>query len=66
MVEIADGLDETFDSEADEDAVNLLVQNIMPPFLDGRMVFTKQAAPVVPVSFEHSFWRLFSFRRSAT
>lgn len=34
------------DSEA---RVHLLVHNIVPPFLDGRIVFTKQFEPVVPV-----------------
>ena len=29
--------------------VHLLVHNIVPPFLDGRIVFTKQPEPVVPV-----------------
>ena len=26
----------------------MLVTNIVPPFLDGRIVFTKQHEPVVP------------------
>ena len=41
-----------FDEELEEDAgakVHLLVQNIVPPFLDGRIVFTKQPEPVVPI-----------------
>ena len=29
--------------------VHLIVHNIVPPFLDGRIVFTKQPEPVVPV-----------------
>ena len=29
--------------------VHLLVHNIMAPFLDGRIVYTKQAEPVIPV-----------------
>lgn len=29
--------------------VHLLVHNIVPPFLDGRIVFTKQPEPVIPV-----------------
>lgn len=36
----------------DEDGaakIHLLVHNIMAPFLDGRIVFTKQPEPVVPV-----------------
>lgn len=30
--------------------MHLLVHNIVPPFLDGRIVFTKQPEPVIPVS----------------
>uniref|UniRef100_A0A915K2P7 Uncharacterized protein n=1 Tax=Romanomermis culicivorax TaxID=13658 RepID=A0A915K2P7_ROMCU len=41
-------IDTDFDDEA-EDRVNLLVYNIVPPFLDGRIVFTKQPEPIVPV-----------------
>ena len=40
--------DEEFDEE-NEARVHLLVHNIVPPFLDGRMVFTKQPEPVVPI-----------------
>lgn len=40
--------DEDFDDE-NEAKVHLLVHNIVPPFLDGRIVFTKQPEPVVPV-----------------
>ena len=40
--------DEDFD-ESDEAKVHLLVHNIVPPFLDGRIVFTKQPEPVVPI-----------------
>ena len=29
--------------------VHLLVTNIIPPFLDGRIVFTKQHEPVIPI-----------------
>lgn len=54
--------DEDFDEEA-EDRVNLLVHNIVPPFLDGRIVFTKQPEPVVPMKDPTSdmavgFWPL--------
>lgn len=41
-----------YDEDFEEDnvaRVHLLVKNIAPPFLDGRIVFTKQAQPVVPV-----------------
>ncbi|UYV65977.1 DHX38 [Cordylochernes scorpioides] len=40
--------DEDFE-EDNEARVHLLVQNIVPPFLDGRIVFTKQPEPVLPV-----------------
>ena len=43
-------LDVDDDFEEDQEArVHLLVHNIVPPFLDGRIVFTKQPEPVVPV-----------------
>lgn len=41
-------LDQDYDEES-EARVHLLVHNIVPPFLDGRIVFTKQPEPVVPV-----------------
>lgn len=50
VVQLADDLDENFDSEIDANAVTLLVHNIVPPFLDGRIVFTKQSQPIIPVS----------------
>ncbi|NXX10586.1 PRP16 helicase, partial [Podargus strigoides] len=38
------------DFEEDNSAkVHLLVHNLVPPFLDGRIVFTKQPEPVIPV-----------------
>ncbi|XP_010549285.1 PREDICTED: pre-mRNA-splicing factor ATP-dependent RNA helicase DEAH7 isoform X2 [Tarenaya hassleriana] len=37
-----------FDNE-DERKVLLLVHDTKPPFLDGRVVFTKQAEPVMPI-----------------
>ncbi|TRY79169.1 hypothetical protein TCAL_09988 [Tigriopus californicus] len=40
--------DEDFD-EISEAKVHLLVHNIIPPFLDGRIVFTKQQEPVIPI-----------------
>ncbi|XP_052872660.1 pre-mRNA-splicing factor ATP-dependent RNA helicase PRP16 [Anopheles cruzii] len=39
---------EDFDEEALE-RVHLLVHHTVPPFLDGRIVFTKQPEPVIPV-----------------
>lgn len=41
-------LDEDFE-EINEAKVHLLVHNIIPPFLDGRIIFTKQFEPVIPV-----------------
>ena len=41
-------VDEDFPEEQ-EGKVHLLVHNIVPPFLDGRIVFTKQYEPVVPI-----------------
>jgi pre-mRNA-splicing factor ATP-dependent RNA helicase DHX38/PRP16 len=41
-------LDEDFEEESTA-RVHLLVHNIVPPFLDGRIVFTKQPEPVIPV-----------------
>lgn len=41
-------VDEDFEEE-NEAKVHLLVHNIVPPFLDGRIVFTKQPEPVVPL-----------------
>lgn len=58
VVQIADDLDEIFDSETDENAATLLVHNIVPPFLDGRIVFTKQAQPVIPVSLRRFYYRV--------
>lgn len=41
-------LDEDADSE-EVAHVAILVQNILPPFLDGRITFTKQFEPVIPL-----------------
>lgn len=41
-------VDEDFEEDS-EAKVHLLVHNIVPPFLDGRIVFTKQPEPVIPV-----------------
>ena len=40
--------DEDFEEDS-EAKVHLLVHNIVPPFLDGRIVFTKQPEPVIPI-----------------
>ncbi len=43
-------VDPDADFEDDSEAkVQLLVHNVSPPFLDGRVSFTKQLAPVLPV-----------------
>ncbi|XGW13565.1 hypothetical protein V3C99_000129 [Haemonchus contortus] len=49
VVALTDELSTLFDDETDENRVNLLVHNIVPPFLDGRIVFTRQSKPVIPV-----------------
>ncbi|XP_074645690.1 pre-mRNA-splicing factor ATP-dependent RNA helicase PRP16-like [Tubulanus polymorphus] len=41
-------VDEDFEEES-EKRIHLLVHNIVPPFLDGRIVFTKQPEPIVPI-----------------
>ena len=40
--------DEDYD-ESSEAKIHLLVQNVVPPFLDGRLVFSRQPEPVLPV-----------------
>ena len=40
--------DEDFEEE-NSARVHLLVHNMVPPFLDGRIVFTKQPEPVIPI-----------------
>lgn len=57
-------LDEDFDEEG-EARVHLLVHNIVPPFLDGRIVFTKQPEPVIPVKDPTSDMALVSRKGSA-
>ena len=49
------GGEDDFDDEENEARVHLLVRNIVPPFLDGRIVFTKQPEPVVPVKVRSKF-----------
>ncbi|VDN52282.1 unnamed protein product [Dracunculus medinensis] len=44
-----DDQNEFLDDDKDENRVTLLVQNVVPPFLDGRFIFTKQSKPVIPV-----------------
>lgn len=45
--------------------VHLMVHNIVPPFLDGRIVFTKQPEPVVPVKDSTSDMAILSKKGSA-
>ena len=49
VVERTEDVELEFQEEEGESRVNLLVHNIVPPFLDGRILFTKQPEPVVPV-----------------
>lgn len=57
------------DDDDDEDAnvgrVHLMVHNIVPPFLDGRIVFTKQPEPVVPVRDPTSDFAILARKGSA-
>lgn len=47
---VVSSLDHDNDPDDEGEArVHLLVHNVVPPFLDGRIVFTKQPEPVVPV-----------------
>lgn len=47
---VVSSLDHDDDPDDEGEArVHLLVHNVVPPFLDGRIVFTKQPEPVVPV-----------------
>ncbi|CAI9106588.1 OLC1v1005778C1 [Oldenlandia corymbosa var. corymbosa] len=53
-----------FDDE-DERKVILLVHDTKPPFLDGRIVFTKQAEPVMPIKDPTSDMAIISRKGSA-
>ncbi|GAB0086524.1 pre-mRNA-splicing factor ATP-dependent RNA helicase PRP16 [Sergentomyia squamirostris] len=55
---------EDYDEEAIE-RVHLLVHHIVPPFLDGRIVFTKQPEPVIPVKDPTSDMALIARKGSA-
>ncbi|RWS29821.1 pre-mRNA-splicing factor ATP-dependent RNA helicase PRP16-like protein [Leptotrombidium deliense] len=56
-----------FDESDDiaEGRVHLMVHNIVPPFLDGRIVFTKQQEPVIPVKDATSDMAILSKKGSA-
>ncbi|XP_078435435.1 RNA helicase family protein [Wolffia australiana] len=51
--------------EEDERKVILLVHDTKPPFLDGRVVFTKQAEPVMPIKDPTSDMAIISRKGSA-
>ena len=53
-------VDEDFEDEQVA-RVHLLVHNIVPPFLDGRIVFTKQPEPVVPIKVSATYGLSTSF-----
>ncbi|XVF79552.1 hypothetical protein PTKIN_Ptkin14bG0232400 [Pterospermum kingtungense] len=53
-----------FDDE-DERKVILLVHDTKPPFLDGRIVFTKQAEPIMPIKDPTSDMAIISRKGSA-
>nr|XP_039250693.1 pre-mRNA-splicing factor ATP-dependent RNA helicase PRP16-like [Styela clava] len=58
-----------YDEDFEEDnaaRVHLLVHNIVPPFLDGRIVFTKQFEPVIPVKDVTSDMAIVSRKGSLT
>lgn len=57
-------VDEDFE-EDNEARVHVLVHNIVPPFLDGRIVFTKQPEPVMPVKDATSDMAIVSRKGSA-
>lgn len=57
-------VDEDFEEE-NEARVHVLVHNIVPPFLDGRIVFTKQPEPVLPVKDPTSDMAIVSRKGSA-
>lgn len=45
----ADEMDNDFEDETDEGRVSIQVHNIIPPFLDGRIAYTCQTQPIIPV-----------------
>jgi pre-mRNA-splicing factor ATP-dependent RNA helicase DHX38/PRP16 len=53
------------DLDEEESRVHLLVHDIRPPFLDGRVLFTKQIDPVNPVRDPTSDMAIFSKKGSA-
>lgn len=57
--------EDDLDEDANEGRVHLMVHNIVPPFLDGRIVFTKQPEPVVPVKDPTSDFAILARKGSA-
>ncbi|CAL4063351.1 unnamed protein product, partial [Meganyctiphanes norvegica] len=57
-------VDEDFEEEF-TNRVHILVHNIVPPFLDGRIVFTKQPEPVIPIKDSTSDMAIVSRKGSA-
>lgn len=57
--------DDDDDDENNESRVHLMVQNIVPPFLDGRIIFTKQPEPVIPVKDPTSDFAILARKGSA-
>nr|SZF06470.1 pre-mRNA-splicing factor ATP-dependent RNA helicase PRP16-like [Psoroptes ovis] len=53
------------DDDNVEGRVHLMVHNIVPPFLDGRIVFTKQPEPVIPVKDPTSDFAILARKGSA-
>ncbi|KAH9817346.1 P-loop containing nucleoside triphosphate hydrolase protein [Melampsora americana] len=56
-------LDLDFDDE-EESRVHLLIHDLKPPFLDGRLIFTKQLEPVNPIKDPTSDLAIFSKKGS--
>lgn len=52
-------MDNFFEEETDEARVSLQVHNIIPPFLDGRIAYTCQTLPIIPV-----IYALFNIKKS--
>ncbi|CAG2165893.1 unnamed protein product [Oppiella nova] len=63
VVRVNDNMDE--EEEVNEGRVHLMVHNIVPPFLDGRIVFTKQPEPIIPVRDPTSDFAILSRKGSA-
>lgn len=57
-------VDLDFEDES-ESTVHVMVHNLKPPFLDGRIVFTKQLEPINPIRDPTSDMAIFSKKGSA-